>query len=132
LASIINRLQIGRRVNVRFTPESGHWSPSYFPNKSSSRNIDGAEARANACRHRGVTQPVSRLFQLRLACDIRGAGSATGPPGIVLSVSSHIHVQKILYQKILLSAFSMCCPALSLPAQQQIRAEQNHGPYASE
>jgi hypothetical protein len=34
--------------------------------------------------------------------------------------------------KILLSAFSMCCPALSLPAQQQIRAEQNHGPYASE
>jgi hypothetical protein len=41
------------------------------------------------------------------------------------------HVQKILYQKILLSAFSMCCPALSLPAQQQIRAEQNHGPYTS-
>jgi hypothetical protein len=23
--------------NVRFTPESGHWSPSYFPDKSSSR-----------------------------------------------------------------------------------------------
>src|SRR5262245_2500488 len=45
-------------------------------------------------------------------------GNRKDPPrGIVLSVSSHIHVQKILYQKILLSAFLMCCPALSLPAQ---------------
>jgi hypothetical protein len=23
--------------HVRFTPESGHWSPGYFPDKSSSR-----------------------------------------------------------------------------------------------
>ena len=40
--------------------------------------------------------------------------------------------KKFYTKKLLLSAFSLCCTALSLPAQQQIRAEQNHGPYASE
>jgi hypothetical protein len=40
--------------------------------------------------------------------------------------------KKFYTKKFLLSAFSMYCHELSLPAQQQIRAEQNHGPYASE